>query len=149
MNFTPNFEQYKIDQAKLEVIPTIKYEFHFKINDCAEKVLKYIELTENEINDLEMVYSLAQDLEKELVSVFITYRSQEILTRDEFLIFATYFLTAAQNGPESSEIKQEILNLTISTQQFNMIVKKVSMPENTRSVIIEGYRKMKDYKNRS
>lgn len=144
MNFQPNFEQYKIDQNNLEKIPTIKPEFHFTVNDVAHKILQHQEVPQKEIDDLEMVYSATQDIEQVLVTCLDQYRSKEIITKAEFLVAVTYFLLAHQNGPDSSELKNEMIDRRISTQEFIQLAEKISIPEHTRTVLIEVYRKSTD-----
>lgn len=146
MNFQPKFEQYKVDQAKLEIIPTIKPEFHFTINDAAKKVLEHEALTQKEVDDLEMVYISTQDVEKELVIFLDFYRSNEVLTKDEFLIVATYFLTANQNGPNSTNLKESLMNLQMPVENFHEVTEPISIPEYTREVLTGVYKKVVEYR---
>jgi hypothetical protein len=144
MNFRPNFEQYKIDQCELEKVPTIKPDFHFIINDISAKVLQNQELEQKEIDDLEMVYEKTQDIEKELILSIDTFRSREIISKEEFLLTATYFLTANQQGPNSTDLKRILISKEVPTQDFIENCQKVSIPENTKSIIVEVYRKIKE-----
>ncbi len=142
MNPQPNFEQYKENQEKIEKIPTIKPEFHFVINDIAKKVLDNIEISEKETGDLEMVYDMTQDLEKELVTFLVIYRSKETINSTEFLIVIDYFLTANQNGPESGEIKEILFMGNITVEEFESILKNTQIPSNTQKIINNVYNKI-------
>ncbi len=143
MNFQPNFEQYKADQARIEKIPKISPDFHYFVNDIAAKILDAQELTQKEYDDLEMVYESTQDLEKELVMSLDQYRSKNLITTPEFLVCISYFLAANQNGPESSQLKNEVLCAMMSSDDFKELSKKVSIPENTRSLLVSIYGKIK------
>jgi hypothetical protein len=138
----PNFEQYKIDQAELDKVPAIKPEFHFTINDISKKILEDKDLTEKELGDLEMVYDMTQDLEKELITFLDQYRSKGIISREEFLIATTYFLTANQNRPDSTELKNILTNTSMPSENFEAILTKTSIPEHTKSIINNVYNKI-------
>jgi hypothetical protein len=138
----PNFEQYKKDQAKIEIIPKIKTDFYFTLNDFSRRIINNEELTENEINELEMIYNTTQDLEKELISILDFYRSNNILTKSEFLISSNYFLIANQNGPGSNNIKNRIIEKKISDSDFYSYLKIISIPENIRMVLVRMYKKI-------
>ena len=142
MNPQPNFEQYKTDQAKIEKIPTIKPEFHFVINDIAKKVLDNQEISQKEIGDLEMVYDMTQDLEKELATFLDVYRSKNTISKTEFLIVIDYFLTANQNGPDSKEIKDILSIGDIPTEEFESVLINTQVPSNTQKVIYAVYNKI-------
>ena len=81
MNLKPNFEQYKKDQEEIDKTPTIKAEFHFVVNDIAKKFLSNEFITEKEMADLEMVYTMTQDLEKEIITHLDMYRSKGIINK--------------------------------------------------------------------
>ncbi len=142
MNFAPKFEQYKADQKEIEKIPTIKPEFHSVVNDIAKKIITNEELTQKEIDDLEMVYDSTQDLEKDLVTFLDYYRSKDIITKPDFLVTSDYFLTANQVGPDSTEVRDAIIGRTASLQSFDELTSKVSIPENTRNLISVVYEKI-------
>lgn len=146
MNFQPNFEQYKADQNSLERVPVIKKEFHFNINDMAQKVLQNQELDQKEIDDLEMVYDSSQDTEKELLIYIDEYRSKGIITKFEFLITTTYFLVANNCGPDSENLKKEFIVTGIPTESFKKIADDISIPKFTRDVLIEVYTKIAAHK---
>jgi hypothetical protein len=143
MNFGPKFEQYRKDEEKLEKIPTIRPEFHFVLNDAAKKVLSSQELTEKEVGDLEIVYDLAQDLERELIGMVDRHRSQGALSKNESLITADYFLTAHQNGPDSAKLKEHVVAAVAAVEDFEAAARAISIPEHTRALLIEAYRKIR------
>lgn len=138
----PNFEQYKIDQAELDKVPTIKPEFHFTVNDIAKKMYENETLSEKDINELEMVYDMTQDLEKDLITILDTYRSKEMITKEEFLIVSDYFLTANQNGPSSEDLKEVLISNSASPEDFKLLSEKTSIPEYTREILNNIYSKI-------
>lgn len=138
----PNFEQYKKDQTEIEIIPKIKTDFYFTLNDVSKKIINDEELTEKEIDDLEMIYDVAQGLERELISILDFYRSNNIITKSEFLVSLGYFLTAHQNGPNSSSIKNKIIEKKISVDEFYGYLKLISIPGNIREVLVRIYKKI-------
>lgn len=142
MNLKPNFEQYKKDQEGINKIPNIKAEFHFVVNDIAKKFLSNEFITEKEMADLEMVYTMTQDLEKEIITHLDMYRSKGIINKTEFLIISNYFLVANQNGPDSNWIKDLFINNNVSPESFKADSEKISIPENTREVLVSVYFKV-------
>lgn len=142
----PNFEQYKRDQKKIEKIPTIKADFHFVLNDIAKKLLEGVEISPKEVGDLEIVYILTQGLEKELVNYLDGYRAQAIISKIEFLITTDYFLTANQNGPDSQDVKNSLMEAKVAPDEFDGYMEKVEIPKSTKSVISSTYTKIKDKK---
>lgn len=138
----PKFEQYQIDQAKIEVVPSIKAEFHFVLNDCAKKLLEQGQLDTKEINDLEMVYQTTQDMESELAAVLDQYRSKDIITSHEFLIAINHFLTANQNGPDSTNAKMDLLGMTMLPEVFKETLQSISIPEHTKRFLTILYEKI-------
>ncbi|MBP6974937.1 MAG: hypothetical protein KBB54_03285 [Candidatus Pacebacteria bacterium] len=138
----PNFEQYKIDQAEIDKVPTIKPEFHFTINDIAKKLLGGQDLTEKEIGDLEMIYDMTQNLEKDLVTFLDDYRSKETLSKEEFLITCDYFLTANQNGPDSESLKISLTSNSLPPEEFRASIENISIPEHTKAILNNVYTKI-------
>jgi|GEM_PF-5714967 len=138
-----NFEQYKIDQQKLEVIPTIRAEFHLVVNDAAQKLLEGESFEEKDVGSLEMVYESTQDIEKEFITILDMYRSQDLISSEEFLLVAAYFLTAHQNGPDSKELKNELMRPTISDYGFVILAGTYSIPEHTQTLLAQVYKKIK------
>lgn len=146
MKFKPNFEQYKKDQSAIDKSPVIKSDFHFVINDIAKKIVEGIDLEAKDLDDLEIVYDMTQDLEKDLVICIDAYRSRDIVTRLESLITCDHFLTAYHNGPDSNEIKYHIIEGYLSEEDFVGLIEKVSIPEYTKKIIIQVYEKIKQSK---
>ncbi len=147
MKLQPNFEQYKKDQARIEKIPTTKPETHFVINDIAGKVLGDQPLSDKEIGNLEIIYNLTQDLEKELITFLDEKRARDIISKIEFLIVSDYFLIARQNGPDSDNIKNIIIENVIGSEEFNNYIGSIEVPKNTKSVISNVYKKINDSKS--
>lgn len=142
MNLKPNLEQYKKDQKEIDKTPNIKAEFHFVVNDIAKKFLEHEIITDKEIGDLEMVYTMTQDLEKEIITHLDMYRSKGIINKTEFLIISNYFLVANQNGPDSNGVKNLFINNNVSPEEFKTESEKISIPENTREILISLYNKI-------
>lgn len=139
---TPNFEQYKKDQQKIEAIPTIKPDFHLIVNDCAKKILENQELSEKEIADLEIVYQMVQDIERELLTFLDNARSQEIISKWEFLAAMDYFLTANQQGPDSGDMKLDFMETTITPEDFKQAYAEISIPGHTKTLLNVLYEKI-------
>ncbi|MCF7831409.1 MAG: hypothetical protein K9M36_00795 [Candidatus Pacebacteria bacterium] len=146
MKFKPNFEQYKKDQSTIDTPPVIKADFHFVINDIAKKIVEETELEAKDLDDLEIVYDMTQDLEKDLVVCIDNYRSRDIVTRLESLVTCDHFLTAHHNGPDSNEIKYHIIEGYLPQENFIGLIEKISIPEYTKRIIIQVYQKIKESK---
>ncbi len=146
MKFKQNFEQYKKDQSAIDTPPVIKADFHFVINDIAKKIIEETELEAKDLDDLEIVYDMTQDLEKDLVICIDNYRSRDIVTRLESLVTCDHFLTAYHNGPDSNEIKYHILEGYLPQEDFVGLIEKISIPEYTKRIIIQVYQKIKESK---
>jgi hypothetical protein len=146
MKFKPNFEQYKKDQSAIDKIPTIKSDFHFVINDIAKKIVEEIALEIKDLDDLEIVYDMTQDLEKDLVVCMDNYRSCDIITKLESLITCNHFLTAHHNGPDSNEIKYHIIEGYLPQEDFVGLMEEISIPEYTKKIIIQVYQKIVESK---
>jgi hypothetical protein len=144
MNLQPNFEQFKKDEEKLEKIPTIKGEYYFVVNDICKKLLENKEISGKDLADLKIVHEMTQDLERELVNFLDQHRSKKIITELEFLITSNYFLIANQNGPESGDLKNRLVNLDISIENFQLISERISIPEYIRWILIDVYKKIKE-----
>ncbi len=142
----PNFEQYKKDQEGIEKIPTTKPETHFVINDIAGKVLGDQPLSDKEMGDLEIIYNLTQDLEKELITFLDEKRARDIITKIEFLIVSDYFLVANQNGPDSNNLKNTIIESVIGGEEFDNYISNIEVPKNTKTVISNTYKKLNNSK---
>ena len=137
-----DFEQYKKDQSELEKILTIKPEFHFILDDISKKILNNEELSTKERGDLEMVFDMVQDLDKELISALDLYRSEDVISKIEFLITSDYFLTAEQNGPDSANLKEYFTDKYLDKDGFNQISQGISIPQNTREILVKVYKKI-------
>lgn len=146
MKFKTKFEQYKTDQSKIDKIPTIKPEFHFTVDDFAKKMMENHLISEREIDALEMVYSMTQDLEKDLLTFLSLHRSKEIITKEEFLVVTNFFLTAHQNGPDTTRMKENIFTF-ISVEDLIESIVNISIPSYTRQIIINTYSKINNSKN--
>ncbi len=146
MNFKPNFEQYKADQKKLEVVPSIKPETHFLLNDISKKIIENQEPSQEEIDTLEMIYDMTQDIERNFVGYMDQYRSKEVISKSEFLATVGYFLIAHQNGPETEPLKNEMILASLDTTTFNSVSEKISIPEYTRLLLNNIYEKISSYK---
>ena len=86
--------------------------------------------------------STPQDLEKEIITHLDMYRSKGIINKTEFLIISNYFLVANQNGPDSNWIKDLFINNNVSPESFKADSEKISIPENTREVLVSVYFKV-------
>lgn len=122
-------------EEKLEIIPTVKPEVHFELNDLSQKLLQEEQLLETEVGSLEMIYSELQDLEKELVTFLDNFRSAGTISKEEFLLSINYFLVAHQQGPDSAELKAAFQDGTKDEYLFNETAGSVSIPEHTKALL--------------
>jgi hypothetical protein len=132
---------YKQMEERLESIPVVRPEAYFKMNDCARNVMVGERLVDEERNMLEMLYSELQSLEAELVSVLDEYRSLDVISPDEFLIVADYFLVSNQVGPESSMLKDFFIFSIGNSTAFAKALHSLSIPEHIRTVLQQVYLK--------
>lgn len=137
-----NSEQYKKDQDALEEIPKISPEYHFFLNDISDKLLSGKELYQTEVDNLEIIYDLTQSLEPVLVDILDFHRANLKISRIEYLFTVNYFLTANQNGPDSTNIKDAIISKRISVEGFEDLLNEVQMPTNTRMFLLHVYEKL-------
>ena len=136
------FTQFKKMESDLEKIPQVKTDAHFELNDISRKISSGEEITEKDIDSLELIYSELQDLEKNLVSNLDDYRSKGILQKEEFLVAINYFLVAKQNGPESSQLLKIFKNKNLSISDCTQLIDSISIPEHTKNVLLNVYSKM-------
>lgn len=138
----PKFTQFHKMESELEKIPQVKSEAHFELNDISKKISQGLEITEKDIDSLEMIYDSLQDLEKSLVSNLDNYRSKGIIQKEEFLVAINYFLIAKQNGPESSKLLGIFLNRSLNQGDCENLIQSISIPEHTKVVLLNVYSKM-------
>ncbi len=134
MNFQPNFEQYKKDQEQIEKIPTVNTEIHFQINDLVQKMIIGEHPSQEEFASCEIVFSMLQDLDREIVSFVERLRVMEVLTKEESLIVITIFLVSKQIGPDIQLLHDAFLK-QISQEYFETLVDTISLPEHTKSFL--------------
>lgn len=142
MDNKQSFEKYKRQQEEIDKIPKINPDFHFTIDDIAKRLLNSEVMMEDEMSNMDMVYSMTQELEPELLSVLDRDRSEGKISTLEYLIVSNYFLTASQNGPESSEIKHGMIEKNITVEDFEYLLNGVQMPPNIRQLLLSVYKKI-------
>lgn len=137
------FTQFKKMESNLEKIPQVKPEAHFELNNISRKISSGEEITGQDIDSLEMIYSELQDLEKNLVSNLDNHRSMGIIQKEEFLIVINYFLVAKQNGPESSELLKVFINKSLNENDCMKLIQSISIPKYTKDVLLNVYLKIR------
>ncbi len=129
-------------EEKIEAVPTVKPEVHFALNDMAQSMLEGRLLTLQQMDELEMIYRELQDCEKDIVTIFDTYRSEETISKEEFLVAVGYFLVAEQQGPESGALKRVFKECELSSTEFARVSESISIPEYTKALLQEVYEKV-------
>ncbi len=137
------FTQFKNLEASLSEIPQVKPEAHFELNDIAAKIVADQALDEKDTAFLESIYNALQDLEKGIVSNLDEYRGREVISKEEFLITVNYFLIAKQKGPDSAKLTLAYEEKKLDTEQFQDLAIGISMPEQTRRVLMLVYEKIR------
>lgn len=142
MKFKPNFEQFKKDELKLEKIPTVKPEAHFDLNDISKKINDAENITDKEYDLLEILFTELQDLDRDIVNCISKYKSNEVISRQEFLAIVDVFLIAKQVGPDLKKVTDIFLLNNVSNEEFENILHSIQLPEFTKKVISEVYKKI-------
>ncbi|MEO5646447.1 MAG: hypothetical protein ABIO57_01600 [Candidatus Paceibacterota bacterium] len=138
----PRFEQFKKLETEIEMTPMVKPEVHFELNDISKKMLQGGELSQEDIDFLDSLYTSLQSLEINLTDYLDDYRASEIISKEEFLVAANHFLVAKQNGPDSGLAVSLLTERRISPQGFEDAIKDISIPEHTKAVLMNVYRKI-------
>lgn len=142
MKFNSNLENYKKDQEKIDVIPTIKTEVHYCINDGARSVIEGTVFNEQDKNILESVWDELQSLDRDLLSLIENYRVKGTINDESALIVSSHFLVTMQIGPDSSDIKERFYRRSDTEESFRQALFRVSIPEHTREVLADTYRRI-------
>ncbi|MFA6514796.1 MAG: hypothetical protein WCT42_00835 [Candidatus Paceibacterota bacterium] len=141
-------EQYSQFQKKLEEIPQLKPEAHFVINDSAQKILNNSPLNKIEQDSIDAIFIELEELDKDIVSYLINLKSKGIITNDECNLIASYFTASKQIGPDSGVIRDAFYGKTVSQGEFEELMKKVSIPEYSSSIILNVYKKIIEKNNK-
>jgi hypothetical protein len=143
MNFRPKNESYIRDQKKIERAPTIRTDFYFLIDDMSKKLLSGMILTEKEIIDLEMVYDLTQDLDKDIIYFMENQRSLGVVSKEEALVVTNCLIFLRQNGSDISKLKEVMANSSEATiNDYVSALSVLSVPENSRRIILDSLKKV-------
>lgn len=129
-------------EEKLEAIPAVKPEAHFELNDAAGKVLKGEKLDEHEEDAMDAIYRELQDLEKMMVNILNAARSEESISKEEFLLAVNHFLIAQQQGPDSSMLKDLFESGEKDLAAFLREIETISIPKHTKQLLIQVYQKI-------
>ncbi len=148
MNFS-NKELFKIKENELQNIPIVKPEVHFLLNELSQKILQGDKLSTSQNSDLEIVWDELQYLDRNFTDMVDLYRSNGVITKNELLIVAGFFLSSQQIGPVSNILKDQFCSIQVPIDSFNNSTFEVSIPEYTRKIIQETYRKIYNFKNNS
>lgn len=139
-------DQFNSYAKQLEEIPKLKPEAHFVINDAAGHILNGQSLNEN--NSLNSIFIELQDLDKDIVFYLLNIKSTGIISMDECLIVSSCFLASKQIGPESSNLRDVFYKSLMNIEEFEDLAKGVLIPENTRKVIVNVYKKIFEFNNK-
>ena len=140
MNFHNQFAK------NLEAIRRPKPEAHFLIDDISKKILTGQKISEVDRDILSGIFAELQDLDKNLVSYMNELRSSGTISSEEVGVITSYFLVSRQIGPESSSLRNEFYNSEIMLKDLEKISKQISMPENSRTILVSAYKKIFDSK---
>lgn len=135
-------EQYNQFQKSLEEIPKLKPEAHFIINDAASKILNNLPLNKVEQDAIDAIFIELEALDRDIVDYLLNFRSKGIITNDECNLIASYFITSKQIGPDSREVRDAFYEKIIQFDEFEKILKKVSIPEYSSLIILNVYKKI-------
>lgn len=135
-------EQYSKFEKKIEEIPQLKPEAHFIINDAANNILNDKPLSKIEKDALDAILIELQDLDKEIVFCLLNYKTKGIISQNECNLVISYFLISKQIGPDSKKIRDSFYESLISLEDFEELLKSVSIPEYSRLVILSVYKKI-------
>lgn len=140
-----NPKNFNLFRNNLEETPKSKPEAHFVVNDAAKKLINNEILNEDENDLIKNIYIELQELDRGIASLLENYLSKSIITSEESRITASYILIAKQIGPNSDELRKAIYEGILTPIEIEEMAKSISIPENTRSVIISTYRKIYDH----
>lgn len=135
---------YKPDTflKSIEVIPQVKPEVHFLLNDCAEKIDTGESLSAEESDMLSELFLRLQDIDLDLVSYLLSFKENSILTKDEIVIVGVYFLASFQLGPSSEDLRDMFYYSQGDEDLFAERVEARKMPDHTRKILISVYKKV-------
>lgn len=139
-------EQYNQFQKKLEELPKLKPEAHFVINDAAQKILSNLPLDKSEQDAIDAIFIELQELDKNIVAYLLNLKSKEMITSDECNLIASYFIATKQIGPDSGVIRDAFYEKSVNAGEFEELIKKVSIPEYSKSIILNVYKKILESK---
>lgn len=142
MKFNHGLENYKKDQQRMDTVSLVKPEVHYSINDGARCIIEGIEFREYDKNVLEAVWDELQSLDRDIVSLLENYRTREIISNESTLVIVSFFLSTLQIGPDSTDIRDRFYQRLDTEESFRTALFNVSIPEHTREVLSDTYRRI-------
>lgn len=135
-----NLENHTPADSNLERIPNVVPEIIFALQDVSRAILNK-EYTDQDIDgSIALVFSELQDLDKDIVSYFDHHRSNNRISKQQALIVTILFLASLQVGPDMRRIRQEFLNPRFSEQEFDELLKNISLPQDLRLMVGSVYK---------
>lgn len=135
-------QQFNSFAKQLEEIPKLKPDAHFAINDAATLVLNGQPMSDIENDSLNSIFSELQDLDRDIAYYLLNNNSEGVITMDECLIVSSCLLAAKQIGPENSKLRDVFYTSSMSVSEFEDLIKGVLIPESSRTVIVNVYKKI-------
>jgi|GEM_PF-1963712 len=142
-----NNQKFNKMEEDLEKIPTVKPEVHFLLNDISSTLLSKGEISIEQADFLDTVWKALQEIDKEVVNRFSFLVSKKIISREEAMCAANVFLTSLQVGPDLSSIRDIFFKEDYMSNGIVMNLKDISLPENSRNLLIHVYNKINSSKS--
>ncbi len=129
-------------QNSFQQIPKAKQEAHFVVNDIARKLLNNEEVSEEERDLVKGIFIELQDLDRDLMFLLEKYCGDNTISSMEFNVVASFFLISLQVGPDSRELRKLFYEIIGSPTQIQASLDQVSIPGNSKQVLMATYEKM-------
>ena len=141
-------EQYNQFQKKIEKTSQLKPEAHFVINDAAKNILNNMALSKIERDAIEAISIELQELDRAISMFLLDIKNKGLISHEECIMVMSYFLASKQIGPDSEKIRNSFYETIMTVEDFQELLKSVSIPECSRLVILNVYRKIFENSNK-
>ena len=141
-------EQYNQFQKKIEKTSQLKPEAHFIINDAAKNILNNMALSKIESDAIEAISIELQELDRAICMFLLDIKNKGLISHEECSLVVSYFLASKQIGPNSEKIRDSFYETVMSIEDFQELLKSVSIPEYSRLVVLSVYRKIFESNNK-
>ena len=130
----------KLEQTTQE-IPNVKKGY---LNDIAKKILNHTKMSEDDISNLEIIYTYLQKLDLDLVCFFDKHRINETINKIDFLFVVNYFLIEKQNKilNENFSLYDNFSNLNLNVYEMKDKINLTKIPLDTKKYLLKIYFKI-------